>query len=194
MRRVAVVDRLWFGGELPAHRLRPVEVAAPLRRRAPRRGRGAVVEGIGPARLHGQPRTRRRGARRHEPRQGVGGRRRQDVPRHARDRRQGPGRGGRPATGRRPSKPTTSSSRPGRRQRCRRSTVLPRRSPGRTARRRLPGSCHARSSSSAAGRRASSWPRCLRGSASRRRSASPDRGSSRPTTPHCGSADRGPAP
>ena len=31
---VAVVDRLWFGGELPAHRLHPVKVVAP-------RGRGA---------------------------------------------------------------------------------------------------------------------------------------------------------
>ena len=34
---VAVVDRLWFGGELPAYRLRPVEVVAPRRRGA--RGR-----------------------------------------------------------------------------------------------------------------------------------------------------------
>ena len=100
--------------------------------------------GLGPARLHGQSRSRRRGAGRHEPRQGVGGGRRQDVPRQRPNRREGAGRG-RPGrtTANQGSKQTTLSSRRDHRQGTADRRPRQTRSHGRTGKPRSLASCRA---------------------------------------------------
>ena len=90
---VAVVDRLWFGGSCPHIGCIPSKSLLHSAAVHAAGGDMTVGAGLGPARLHGQPRSRCRGARRHEPRQGVGGCRRKDVPRQRPNRRQRAGRG-----------------------------------------------------------------------------------------------------
>ena len=180
---VAIVDRAVVRRKLSAHRLHPVEVAPELRC-APRRQSGRLRLGtsVRAPRLHGQPRPRRRRAGRHEPRPRARERGRGRYPRLRPDRRARQGR--RHATTARPAScPAGTSS-----SRSARTTNVPPIEgladvPYWTNREAtLSASCRRACSCSAAGRPAASWPRSTPGSACRRRSSSPARGSCRPTT------------
>ena len=183
-RRVAVVDRRWFGGSCPHIGCVPSKALLHgAARHAREPGDVRLAAGLGAARLHGQPGRRRRRARRHEPRPR---RSRRPAPSPTAATARIAGRG--PRRRSRHDGATHELAGRERRRRGRLGVEGPadrghrRRSrPGRTARRPSPASCRAACSSSAAGRPAASWPRSTPGSASRRRSSSPGRGSPRPT-------------